>query len=101
MLELLRQGFVGSTNLYIGHGAYEIIQTLMPKVKLTEHQKFELLTLIANGYYNTDINTDDFACEFYGVVNLILDRGHIPLELEYLAIEEMHEEILNILTGGK
>lgn len=99
MTELLKLGFIGSTKIYIGKENYKNIQTLMPKQKMSEHQRFELLNLIADGYYNTNIDTDDFACEFYSITNLILDRGHIPLELEYLAIEELHEEILNILGG--
>lgn len=95
--ELLKLGFIGSTKIYTGKGNYKNIQTLMPREKMSQRQKFELLNLIADGYYDTNINTDDFACEFYSIVNLILDRGHVPLELEYLAIEELNEEILNIL----
>ena len=97
MTELLKLGFKGTTKIYIGENRHKDTPILMPKTDLTEHQKFKLIGLIADSYYNTDIDTDEFACEFYGIVNMILNRGYIPLELEYLAMEELYEQILDIL----
>lgn len=97
MTNIFKLGTVDTRKIYMGKGSQEIIHMLKPKTKLSNSQKFELINLITEGYYNTDNPTDVFACEYFYVIDILLHEDIIPLELEYLAIEEMYEEIGKIL----
>lgn len=59
---------------------------------------YKLIELFYESYYNTDIDTDVFGKEFYYVTGF-LTHGVVPLELEYLAVDEILDEIEDILKG--
>lgn len=62
---------------------------------------YNLIVLFHESYSNTNIDTVTFGKEFYTVVDN-LTSGVVPLELEFLAVDEIVDEIEEILeTGGK
>lgn len=69
-----------------------MIETI--KKDLTKEQKMILIETFHEMYYNTDQDTEEFAVEFYKVVNLIID-GYVPVQLEYL--EDFKEAILKLI----
>lgn len=66
------------------------------QTSLTEKQKFNLITLFFESYYNTNQKTDEFSSEFYDLMDKIY-KGIIPIEAELLSVECIYDEILNIL----
>ena len=64
------------------------------KKDLTKEQKMILIETFHEMYYNTDQDTEEFAVEFYKVVNLLID-GYVPVQLEYL--EDFKEAILKLI----
>jgi hypothetical protein len=94
--ELLELGKKDLACIYVGENQHKYISILKLNTDMSEKQKNKLLNLIVDGYFNTDIDIDDFSCEFYAVSYLILNRGCIPLELKYLAIEQLYKEIASI-----
>lgn len=69
-----------------------MIETI--KKDLTTEQKMILIETFHEMYYNTDQDTEEFAVEFYKVVNLLID-GYVPVQLEYL--EDFKEAILKLI----
>lgn len=72
-------------------------------IKLHEHLKtpgviYNLIVLFHESYYNTNIDTATFGKEFYNVVDN-LTNGVIPFELEFLAVDEILDEIEEILNN--
>lgn len=75
--------------------------TLMLKAGFRTPEVIQKLNvLFHNSYYNTNQNTQDFALEFYYLIEA-LGAGHIPLALEYLAVDEIYDDILEILEKAK
>lgn len=97
MLAIFKYGAIGKSKIYLGHGTEKYIKVLIPKITIDDLQKFKLIALITESYYNTNNDTDTFASEYFYVVDMLLNKGYIPLELKYLAIEELHDEIIDIL----
>lgn len=72
-------------------------------IKLDDHLKtpdvlYKLINLFYESYYNTDIDTDVFGKEFYYVIGF-LTSGIVPLELEFLAVDEILDDVEEILRG--
>lgn len=59
---------------------------------------YKLIILFHESYYNTDIDTLAFGEEFYNVV-YNLTNGVIPLELKFLSVNEILDDIEDILKG--
>lgn len=59
---------------------------------------YKLIVLFYESYYDTAIDTSTFSKEFYYVIGN-LTNGIIPLELEFLAVDEILNEIEDILKG--
>lgn len=64
------------------------------KKDLTKEQKMILIETFHEMYYNTDQDTEEFAKEFYNVVDLII-QGYVPIQLEFL--EDFKYEILELV----
>lgn len=69
-----------------------MIETI--KKDLTKEQKMILIEKFHEMYYNTDQDTEEFAKEFYNVVDLII-QGYVPIQLEFL--EDFKDEILELV----
>lgn len=59
---------------------------------------YELIKLFHESYYNTNLNVEIFSEEFYKVVGC-LNSGIIPLELDFLVVDEILDDIEEILRG--
>lgn len=59
---------------------------------------YSLITLFHESYYNTAFDTVAFGKEFYNVVDFLI-KGVVPLELEFLAVNEILDEIEDILNN--
>ena len=99
MKKFLKYGNIKNEILEEGYNARIIVPALELHNKLGKDKKYKLLKLFFDSYYNTDHDTEEFACEYYSVVDLIINKGIIPLELEYLNVDEMQEDIIGILKG--
>lgn len=66
--------------------------------KLADKSIYDLILLYYDSYYNTDQDIDEFAAEFYKVVDN-LRLSIIPLKLNKLSVSEICDEIIQILEG--
>lgn len=64
----------------------------------TKNVMLNLISLYHEGYFNTDYSSQTLGAEFYNVVDLI-NQGIVPLELKFLEVEELEDDILFILQN--
>lgn len=94
--EFKRFGKVDNVNLYIG-GSRKELPCLCVK-NLLNNKKYKLIKLFHESYYNTNQDTEEFATEFFSVMTKLLD-GCIMLEVQYLSVDEIYEQIIEILIN--
>lgn len=66
------------------------------RTTLTTKQKYELITLFFESYFNTDQEIEEFSTEFYLVVDAIY-KEVVPLSADNLLVEGVYDKIIDIL----
>lgn len=72
------------------------INLLMDK-PLTDKQRLDLIDIFHASYYDTDQDTSIFATEFFDVCSQLNTPATMPLDLDYLNMEDIYEEIEQVL----
>lgn len=78
----------------------DMVRMLEAKLKdVSRDQKEQLIDLISDGYYNTNLDEVVYMKEYKKVIESIL-LGSIPLKLEHMCIEELYDDMYKIISNN-